>query len=62
MMSPRLHLRIGQQILADRTRRREGQLVHQQVVADQQGVFHGAGRNDERLHQRGGAGTAAGGW
>ena len=32
-----------------------GQLVHQQVIADQQRVFHGTGRNHEGLHQRGGA-------
>ena len=32
-----------------------GQLVHQQVVADQQRVFHGAGRDDEGLHESRGA-------
>jgi len=46
---------IGQQILAHRAGGGVTQLVHQEVIADQQRVLHRAGGDDERLHQRGGA-------
>ena len=32
-----------------------GQLIHQQMIADQQRVFHGSGGNHEGLNQEGGA-------
>ena len=35
--------------------RRVYQLIHQNVIADQQRAHHGCARNYERLHQRGGA-------
>ena len=55
MMSPRFTSRVGQQVLGDRAGGREGQLVDQQVVADQQRVFHRPRGDDEGLHQGGGA-------
>ena len=50
-----LDLVVRQQVTRDRTGGRVGKLVHQQVIADQQGIFHGAGRDDESLHQGSGA-------
>ncbi len=46
---------IGQDVLAEAALRCEGKLVHQQMIADQQRVFHGAGGNHEGLNQEGGA-------
>ena len=46
---------VRQQVLGDRSGRRIGELVDQQVVADEQRVLHGPGGDDEGLHQRGGA-------
>ena len=34
--------------------RRVGQLIHQQMVANKQRVFHGTARDNERLGKRGG--------
>ena len=55
MMSPRLTSRIGEQVLVIGPARSVGQLVHQQMVADQQRVLHRPGGDDERLYQRRGA-------
>jgi hypothetical protein len=41
---------------------RVSQLVHQQVIADKQRVFHGPGGNHESLNQRGGAEQQAAEW
>ena len=51
MMSPRLGSRIGQDEFRYRTLRRVGELIDQQVIADQQRVFHGARGDDEGLYQ-----------
>ena len=48
------HVAIRQQVAGNRPRRRVDQLVHQQVIADQQRPHHGGARYDEGLHQRGG--------
>jgi hypothetical protein len=45
-------LLIGQQMLAERTGWGIGQLVHQEMVADEKGVLHGAGRDYKCLCQR----------
>ena len=55
MMSPSLGFFIGQDVLAEASRGRVGQLVHQQMIADEQRVFHGSGGNHEGLNQSGGA-------
>ncbi len=48
---PAFHVLVGENILADRPSRRVGQLVDQQVVADQQRIFHRSGGDDEGLNQ-----------
>ncbi len=50
-----LHVFVGQQMLAQRVRRRIGQLVDDQVIAGEQGVVHRSGGDDERLRDGGGA-------
>ncbi len=46
---------IGEQEARGGAGRRVGELIDQQVVADEEGVFHGAGGDDESLDQAGGA-------
>ena len=46
---------VGQQMPGDGSRRCVGQFVNQQVISDQQRVFHRARGNHERLHQGRGA-------
>ncbi len=41
-------------MFADGSGRRVRQLVHEQMVANQEGVFHGSGGDDIGLDQRGG--------
>jgi hypothetical protein len=48
MMSPRL-------VFGDRSARRESELIDEEVIADEQRVFHGTGGDHEGLHQSGGA-------
>ena len=55
MMSPRCTSSYGRMCFGHRTGRRIGQLVDQQMIANQQRVLHRSGRDHERLHQRGGA-------
>src|ERR1019366_8258668 len=47
-----LDVAVGQQVFANRSAGREGHFVHQQVVADEQRVFHGTRWNHVGLHQR----------
>ena len=49
------HVAVGQDIFRNRSRGRVSQFVDQQVIADEQRVFHGTRGNHERLHQRGGS-------
>src|SRR5713226_4440667 len=42
---------VRQQMPGNGSRRRVSQLVNQQMISDQQRVFHRAGGNHERLHQ-----------
>jgi len=51
-MSPRWRLPEGQDVAAYHSRRAVGHLVDQQMIADEQRVFHGPGGDHERLHQR----------
>src|SRR5450755_286901 len=46
---------VRQKVLGDRAGRGVGQLVHQEVIADEQRILHGACGNHESLDQRGGA-------
>ncbi len=55
MMSPRCTSVYGSRCFDAAVRRRVCQLIHQQVVAHQQRVFHGAGGDDKRLQQIGGS-------
>src|SRR5208283_166870 len=45
------HVLVGKQVLADQPGGRVGQLVHQQMVANQQCVFHRSRRYHERLYE-----------
>jgi hypothetical protein len=49
------HLPIGQDVLGNGARGREGQLIHQDVIAHQQRGLHGRAGDDEGLHQAGGS-------
>ena len=48
-----LHLTVGHEEVPEETASTVAQFVHQQIVADQQRVFHGFRGNLERLHDEG---------
>ena len=50
--SPRRTSRYGSSVPGNAPGRREDQLVHEHVIADQQRVLHRRAGNDEGLHQR----------
>src|SRR5579872_738048 len=47
-----LYVLVGQQVLGEPSGRSVRQLIHEQMVANEQRIFHRSGGDDERLHQR----------
>jgi hypothetical protein len=48
---PALDVGIGQQVSRDSARRRVGELVHEEMISDQESVFHRTAGNHESLNE-----------